>query len=273
MYILNGKIYKNNEGTIAPTSQAFMFGYGVFETLKVLKGKILFMEEHLERLEKGCRTLNISLNEEKSKIVEDSYKLLKTKNIENGVLRISYSKGEDENYLVVSTRESSYKKEDYERGFNITFSKLRKNENSILTYIKSNNYIENLFAKQVANERGFDEMLFLNTEENIAEGTSSNVFWIKDNIVYTPSIECGLLAGVVRQQVLRSLEGLRVKVRIGKFTKEDIMNSDEVFLTNSVMDIMPVSKIEDKTFNIGENTLTRDIINRYKELIGEESER
>ncbi len=272
LYILNGEVYKNDTNTISPTSQAFMFGYGLFETLKISKGQILFLDEHLKRLEDGCKILDLALNTERSKIIEDSYRLLEFNNISDGVLKVLYAKNGCENYLVLTTRENSYTRDDYEKGFKIMFSDLKRNQDSILTFIKSNNYIENLIAKEKSKKLGFDEVLFLNTDDFVCEGAVSNVFWIKRNIVYTPSVECGLLPGIVREKVLVVLKRLGLEVKTGEFTRDDIMNCNQAFITNSVMDIMPVSQIEDNTFRIDENSLVSKIIKEYNDLVGEEYE-
>lgn len=272
MYILNGEVYRNDVNTISPTSQAFMFGYGLFETLKVSKGQILFFDEHLKRLEEGCKILNLDLNTQTSRIIEDSYRLLEFKNIKDGVLKVLYAKNGCENYLLLTTRENPYTESDYEKGFKIMFSDLKRNQDSILTFIKSNNYMENLLAKEKSAKLGFDEVIFLNTDDFVCEGAVSNIFWIKEDIIYTPSVECGLLPGIVREKVLIVLERLGFKVEIGKFNKEDIINCDEAFITNSVMDIMPVSQIEASTFIIDENSLVSKIINEYNDLIGEDYE-
>lgn len=272
MYILNGEVYQDKDKTISPTSQGFMFGYGLFETLKVLNGKILFFDEHFTRLESGCQTLKLTLHTERSKVEDDCYKLLKLKSMENGVLKILYAKDADENYLLLTTRANSYTEEDYLKGFSLMFSKYKRNQHSLLTFIKSNNYMENLLAKQEASELGFDEVIFLNVENHLSEGSISNIFWIKDGVVHTPSVDCGLLPGIVRDKVLISLKRLGLQIKVGKFNKADIVNADETFITNSVMDIMPVFRIEDKRFKIQKKSLTKQIICEYNKLIGEEYE-
>lgn len=272
MYILNGKVYEDDEQTISPTSQAVMFGYGLFETLKVLNGKILFFDEHFDRLRSGCKALKMILHTEKSGIESDCYRLLKLKNIKNGVLKVLYAKNTDGNYLLLTTRENSYTEEYYSKGFKLIFSDQKRNQHSILTFIKSNNYMENILAKELVSEIGFDEVIFTNTDNHLAEGSVSNIFWIKNEIIYTPCIECGLLPGIVREKVLICVKRLGLEVKVGKFNREDIMDSDEVFITNSLMDIMPVCIIEDKYFEIDQYSITAEIICEYNKLIGEEYE-
>lgn len=269
MYILNGKIYDNNEKTINPLSQGFMFGYGLFETLKILEGKILFLDEHIKRLEESVKKLSLNLDMDNIALVKDAYRLMELNKVENGVLKISYVKNDDENYLLLSTRENSYSDNDYIKGFKLMFSGTKRNENSILCFLKTNNYLENLLAKDIANKRGFDECLFLNSKDFIAEGAVSNIFWVKDNVIYTPSIECGILPGVVREKVLECIKRLNICVKIGEFTKSELLDSREVFITNSVMDIMPVSLIEETRFNVDKTSVTTKIINEYNTLIGE----
>lgn len=273
MYILNGKVYENEENSISPMSQAMMFGYGLFETLKVFNGKILFLEEHLDRLVAGCKILKLDLNKSKRLIEDDCYKLIDKENFKNGVLKILYAKNNNEDYLLLTTRKNSYAEEDYNRGFKLTFSKYKRNAYSKLVYVKSNNYMENILEKEIASENGFDEVIFLNTDDFIAEGAVSNIFWIKDQVIHTPSIDCGLLAGIIRDKVILCGQELGLEVKIGKFTIEDLMESDEAFITNSVMDIMPVCKIENKSYVIGKDSISYRITDKYKSLLGEDYER
>ena len=272
MYILNSIVYENDEKTISPLSQAMMFGYGLFETLKVSNGKILFFDEHFDRFQSGCKILKLNFHKNKSEVKDDCYRLLKLNSIQNGVLKVLYAKNDDEDYLLLTTRINSYKEEDYLRGFKIMISEVKRNQYSVLTFIKSNNYMENILSKQEASESGFDEVIFLNLDDYLAEGSVSNIFWIKGDIVYTPSIECGLLPGIVREKVIRSLDKLDLTVKFGMFTIDDITNADEVFVTNSVMDIMPVCQIEKKLFNIEEASITQRITKEYEKLIREKNE-
>ncbi|AFS79113.1 aminodeoxychorismate lyase PabC [Gottschalkia acidurici 9a] len=273
MYILNGSVYKTEENTVSPLSESFMFGYGLFETLKVLNGKILFLEEHIDRLISGCKTLKLTLKDSKKNIELDCYKLLELNQVKNGVLKILYSKNRDKEYLLLTTRHNPYTEENYKNGFKMMFSDIKRNQHSILAFIKSNNYMENLLAKQVGAENGYDEVIFLNTDGFIAEGAASNIFWIKSGNVFTPSTECGLLPGIVRDKVILISQKLDLKINIGKFSKGDILDADEVFITNSVMEIMPISNIGKKVYNIRENNITKNIIKSYIKLIGEINEK
>ena len=130
-------------------------------------------------------------------------------------------------------------------------------------------YIENLIENKKAKEKGFNEVIFLNTDNFMAEGSVSNIFWIKDGEVFTPSVDCGLLPGIVREKVILCSNNIGLKVNEGKFSEEELIKSDEVFITNSIMDIMPVSSILNNEYSINENNITKSIIESYNRMLGE----
>ena len=268
MYILNGTIYKMNEKTTLPLSQAFMFGYGLFETLKVEDGNIIFFDEHMNRLIEGAKILGLKLEEESADILKDCMKVIQFKELKCGVLKISLFRDIDGDSLLLTCRKNTYESEDYLRGFKTTFSQWKRNSHSLLVNVKTNNYLENILEKQKATEQGFDEVLFLNTDDFVAEGAVSNVFWVKDNTVYTPCASCGLLPGIAREKIIQCAINLGIDIRQGEFTKQQLMDADEVFITNSVMDVMPVTSIEDTDFELKKDSLTRRISEEYNLMIG-----
>lgn len=269
MYILNGTIHKNSVKATSPLSQAFMFGYGLFETLKVKDGKIIFFDEHITRLRNGADILRLKLDRESDDILKDCMKVILFRELTDGVLKISLVKDIDCDSLLVTCRKNPYGSEDYLRGFKIIFSDTKRNSHSLLVTVKTNNYLENILEKQKATEKGFDEALFLNTDNFVAEGAVSNVFWVKDNTVYTPCVSCGLLPGIVREKIIECVKKLEIEIRQGEFTKDQLLDADEVFITNSVMNVMPVSSIEDTEFEVKKDNLTRRITEEYNLLIGQ----
>ncbi|KNF09204.1 aminotransferase, class IV [Gottschalkia purinilytica] len=269
MYIsINGKIVEDKNSSISPMSEGYMFGYGLFETIKVVNSKMCFLEEHIERLKKSCKKIGLEFNFNIKEIENRAYKILEKNKLNIGAIKIVYSKNGEENYLIITTRKSSYTENNYKVGYKICFSDIRRNPDSILPYIKSVNYMENIIAKKIGNEKGYEEVIFLNTKNKIAEGSVSNIFFIKNDILFTPSIECGILPGITRDKVIDIAKELDVKVNIGEFSKDELLNADEVFITNSLMDIMPISNIDNKLFNIEKNIITCKIMNKYKSLIG-----
>lgn len=171
------------------------------------------------------------------------------------VLKITVS---SENILV-SSRKNTYTTEDYERGFTTEYSKVKRNETSSFTYHKTLNYGDCLLEKRQAKARGIDEPVFLNTRGEIAEGASTNVFFVKNGEIFTPSVDSGLLPGILREYICSHYP---VKQQI--IRPDEISQFDEMFLTNSLLGVMPVRSLESFVFPSCEKG--REILKEYRKF-------
>lgn len=215
--------------------EGYFFGLGVFETIAVVNGRAVLLEEHLNRLRKGMRFLGLNGDTDKEQILE----YLMQHPMAHGVLKISVS----ESNCILTHRQNPYGSEQYQKGFRAKLSRVIRNETSPLTYHKTMNYGDCILEKRKALEEGFDEFVFCNSKGEICEGTSSNIFFVKDNVVYTPKLSCGLLPGIIRAYLMGT-ENIAEAV-IGR---QEISAYEECFLTNSLMGIMPVTSLEGYTF-------------------------
>lgn len=231
--------------------KGLFFGKGLFETILV-KERAIFLEEHINRINNSCKILNI----EKYVEYNDVLNFIEKNNIKNKALKITIT---DKN-IIYSTRDIQYKSEDYKRGFSICLSSVLRNSTSMLVYVKSTCYIENIMEKNKGKNLGFDEIIFLNEKGYIAEGATSNIFFIKNNKIFTPKVKCGILNGIVRQWVVDNFI-----VEEGEYKIEDLLMSDAIFITNSIVGIMKVCEIEGKKFNSHDKI--EEIINCYKTYI------
>ncbi|GAA0117357.1 aminotransferase class IV [Clostridium senegalense] len=230
----------------------YSFGRGCFETI-LIKEKPILLKEHIKRLNDSLKILKI----DKTITVNEVMEKIETLKIKDKALKIMVSR---EN-VIYNSREIAYKESDYSKGFNITISNVKRNENSDLTYIKSLNYLENIIEKEKAKNKGFDEVIFLNTENYIAEGAVSNIFFIKNDIIYTPSIECGILPGIIRGFLVDNIENIGYKIVKGRFTKDELLNCDGAFITNSLMGIMKINSLDH--IKINENHMVDKIRSYY----------
>ncbi|KIR03265.1 Aminodeoxychorismate lyase [Lachnospiraceae bacterium TWA4] len=224
--------------------EGYFFGLGAFETIAVKNSKPILLDYHLERLKKAMKFFGIE-------------KELPPIEFTNDVVKIVVSK---EN-IVITTRENHYTEDDYQKGFRLDFSKVRRNETSSLVYHKTLNYGDNILEKRLATSRKIDEPIFLNTKGEIAEGACSNIFFVKGNKIYTPKTSCGLLEGTMRRYILEHYtvsECIIMPEEIGEF--------DEVFLTNALMGIMPVRQFEGYSYTNW--TVTNQLRKEYGEFIG-----
>ena len=238
-----------NSDSISIDSGVF-FGRGVFETILVKEFPI-FLKEHIERLNKSI--IELELGELIS--IEDVITFINQHNIKNKALKITVT----EKNLIYSVREIKYKDDDYKKGFKVGISKVLRNSTSRIVAFKTLNYLENIIEYEVCQRKELNESIFFNEQGNLCEGCTTNIFIIKDKIIYTPSIECGLLPGVVRQWIINNFDVIEKKI-----TKEELLNSDEVFLTNSLVGVIKVSKIENKLFN---SEIVEKIKEQYDEAI------
>ena len=166
-----------------------------------------------------------------------------------------------ERNTIITTRQIPYKGSDYENGYSLGLSEVRRNAYSNLTYIKSFNYVENIIERGIIIDKGYNEALFLNTDGLLSEGAVSNIFFIKNGIIYTPKIKCGLLPGIVREFVIQNSSAMGFNVEEGEFTYDQLLDAEGVFITNSIMGIMKVSKIDDKVLN--QSTVVSEIKRYY----------
>ena len=229
----------------------YFFGRGVFETILV-KDKPIFLKEHISRLNEGIKILNIG-----DKVIEeDILNIINKHNIKYCGLKIVAT----EKNIVLEKRDIPYKFDDYLKGFSLKLSNINRNSKSKLSYIKSINYLENILEREEALNSGYNEVLFLNEKGYLSEGSMSNIFIIKDKEIYTPSIKCGLLPGIVRNFLIKEY-----KIIEKELTLEDIMMADEIFITNSLLGIMRISKFENRILT--ENKITIMLRKEYEAKI------
>ncbi|MCI6042317.1 aminotransferase class IV [bacterium] len=238
--------------------QGYFFGIGAFETVAVEEGNPVLLKEHYERLFRAMEFFHLKLSadelEEKvGKALEDAFMKTGRK-----VLKITAS----EKNLLVTTRENIYEEKHYEKGFSTDFCCVRRNETSPLTYHKTLNYGDCLREKHLAHDRGVDEPVFLNTKGIIAEGATTNVFFVKNGEIFTPSVECGLLPGIMRAYICRRNHVCEKDIDPG-----EIDDFDEMFLTNSLLGVMPVSVMGRHRFPSG--SVSHKLLKAYREFCRE----
>lgn len=213
----------------------FRFGLGAFETIAVEEKKPVFLDQHLRRLEDALKQLNVIHRDYKHDEVAAKIRSLSSgSRWRRAVAKVIVS----ERNIVFSFRENPYQKELYEAGASLTISNVMRNESSPLTYLKTLNYGDNYLEKARTKADGYDEVIFLNTGRFLAEGAVSNIFCVKDHVIYTPAVSCGLLNGIMRRHVMNM-----TTVKEAAIMEEQIYTFEEMFITNSLMGIMPVKSI------------------------------
>lgn len=244
-------VYEDDNITL---DEGILFGRGVFETIQWDKNPI-FLKEHLERMKASMKLLGLEELEE-----DVLTNFLEKQNIVDKVVKILVTPKN----IIITKRKNQYRNTDYQNGFTLRLSKVIRNSTSNLCYIKSINYIENIIEKNNAMENGYNDAIFLNEKEMITETSCANIFIIKNNIIQTPNVGSGLLSGIVREFIISKFRVEELNLSI-----DDIKSADEVFITNSIVGVMPVVKIDNTTFNIGNKTIeVRKIYEETRKLLG-----
>ena len=266
---VNGSIIEDYKVHISPLCLGTAYGYGLFETLLILRGKPVFFDEHIKRLNDSAEFFNIKVFS-KEAILEWLMNLINVHKVCNGRARIMLTatdkalnndKLSSKLFITVSSC-VPYAEENYARGARLGFLSFTRNSNSIIIKHKTINYLENIMGQQHARMNNWDEALFLNSEGFIAEGTKSNIFLVVgNNKLITPDVESGILPGITRAKIIEiaTKEGFTVMEK--KVSIEELASAEECFICNSLMGIMPVSFIMKSDYGFGGRKFTkRDVV-------------
>lgn len=217
MYYLNGVI--SSEELL---NEDFFYGYSLFETMYGINGKVLFLKEHIKRMLESAKLIGINIKNDIDKDINNFIK--KFGKMEEFMFKIQVS---NNNFYMKVVKFNGR-----EANGGITASFVKKYYQNEMGFVKSANYLGNILAKK---ELDSFEGVFVNRQGIITEGTMSNLFFIKNEILYTPSLDLNILSGVTREIIIKISNSLGIKVQEGHFCKKDLLESEGVFFTNSLM--------------------------------------
>lgn len=274
---LNGSLVPKEEAKVSVFDRGFLYGDGAFETVRIYDGKPFMIDEHITRLLNGLKALRFQKLPAGLKVY--ALKLIEANKVKNGVLRIAVTRGEltagidpsacKEPTVVISAKEGMpYNEGLYERGFKAIIPSVRKDSRSPLCKVKSANFLTHILAKAEASDAGVDEAIMLNYEGFLTEATVSNIFVVKGNALITPSVESGILPGITRKVVLEMAEKMGLEVAECEIRPAELYGADEAFLTNSLMEVMPLVEVDKKAIGNGlPGKITREVRKNYQQLV------
>jgi branched-chain amino acid aminotransferase len=243
---INDELASIEDAKISVLDHGFTVADGVFETLLVTDGNVFALDRHLTRLAKSAVGLGIAPPNPSRISKGISQVLAKNPKIDFGRIRVTLTSGAGplgsdrttgEPTLVISIAEQA----TWPESTTILLVPWTRNENSPLAGLKTTSYAENVFALAAAKEHGFSEAIFCDTSGRLCEGTGSNIFFVKDQTIITPSVESGLLRGITRDLVIESARDAGFTVVERNVDPLELWQSDEVFITSSTRDIHPVT--------------------------------
>jgi len=258
--IINGNIVEKSKAGLAPDDHSYRYGDGLFETMKITNGNSLLEEYHFERLFSGLETLKFKCPAlfTKQRIIEQVRELCKKNNNEASArVRLSVSRGNgglydcdnDFSYLIESWPLDQ--KGINENGLIIDIFPDARKSIDVFSNLKSANYLPYVMAAIWANENKLNDALILNQHDRICDSTIANVFWVKGEKIFTPPLSQGCVAGVMRKKILDirlQIADLGLHIEESELAPDDLLNADEVFLTNVMTGIRWVKQCGNKTY-------------------------
>ena len=276
---INGTLYNKEDAKVSVYDHGFLYGDGVFEGMRSYAGTVFRMKEHLDRLWESAEKIQLTIQMTKEEMSDAVNATLAANEIEDGYIRLVVSRGEGTlgldpnkcptpNIIIITDFITLYPDEFYQNGLEIITAKtIRNHPGALDPRIKSLNYLNNILAKIEGLAAGCVETLMLNHKGEVAECTGDNIFIVKDGKLLTPPVEAGVLEGITRGAVMELAAGDGVEVVESTMTLEDVYSAEEVFLTGSAAEIVPVIKVDGK--QIGDGTpglITRRVADLYSQL-------
>ena len=253
---LDGRLVPGEQAAISVMDHGVLYGDGVFEGIRSYSGRVLKLQTHLRRFFESAKAIRLSLPYTAEELTDAIRSTLKVNGRTDGYIRLCATRGVGSmglnpflsptpSVFVITCDLKMYPQELYDNGMRvITSSVIRNHPAALSPRIKSNNYLNNILAKIEAIDAGCLEAVMLNSQGNVAECTGDNVFIVKQGVLLTPPLHAGILEGITRNIVIDLARGQGIELREIDLTKHDLYTADEMFLTGTGAEVIPVTEID-----------------------------
>jgi len=275
---LNDKLIDVDKACIQVTDSGFLYGAGLFETMRSCNGVVFALADHLDRLFFSAQALSINNPYDRKYITDAIYQLLQANKLTDARLRLTLTNGPisqaDEQrkstLLITATKLQPYPPEYYKKGVTVVLCPFRQNPSEPIYGHKTINFYPRMMALNLAHQKRAAEALWFTVDNRLAEGCISNVFLVKDSLLMTPPIRTPVLAGVARKTVCQIALKNSIKLVEKDLYINDLLEADEVFLTNVIMQVMPIIKVEKHTVGNGKvGPMTKKLIELFDKLVSQ----
>lgn len=275
---INGELFDEETAKISVFDRGFLYGDSVYEATRTFNRKPFRLRRHLERLFNSAQKIELGPTLSRDDILKAVEQTIAASPHDNHSIRIILTRGTNRdlgldpelassNNLIVMTKAIPPNPEWwYTDGVSMIFHKKKSTQKGSLP--KSGNYQENMLAHKDAITRGATDAIMVNTEGHVTEGSTSNIWMIKDDVIYTPALADGVLEGLTRQTLFELGRAQGLAMKEVSLTQEDFLSADEVFATSTTRNIVPVTKIEGRLIGDGRpGKRTLDLLKRYLEFV------
>lgn len=280
---LNGEHVTKDKAVVSVFDHGFLYGDGIFEGIRAYDGVVFKLREHLVRLYESAKSILLNIPLTPAEMEEAIVETLRRNQLSSAYIRLVVSRGNGDlgldprsckkaNVIIITENLKLFPSEFYEKGLKIITVPTRRNiPDALNPKIKSLNYLNNVLVKIEAAQAGVLEALMLNHEGYVCEGSGDNVFIVKNGKIITPPSYLGALEGVTRNAILEICEREGIRASETPFTRHDVYVADEVFLTGTAAEVIPVVEVDSRI--IGEGTpgsMTQFLTEQFKKLTAED---
>ncbi len=300
MIWVNGRMAPKSQASVSVFDHGLLYGDGIFEGIRVYKGKIFKLGQHMDRLYRCADKIFLDIGVPREEMIDIQRRCVAANNLVNGYIRLVVTRGEGSlglnpyqcpkaGIICIADTITLYKPEMYEKGMRVVLANRPKTPIACLDpRVKTLNYLNNIMAKVEAIHLGralgitrpedqLLEVIMLSTEGKVAEGSGDNIFIVKDGTVLTPPTEVGILEGITRRFVKDELcPMLGIPVEEKYFTIDELYDADEVFLTGSAAEMIAVREVLEHrdlkltgthTISDGEGEITKKLRMKFREIV------
>ncbi len=260
---LNGKFVDESQAMVSVFDHGLLYGDGVFEGIRAYNGLVFKLKEHIDRLYESAHTIMLKIPLTKEEMTEAVKASLRVNKLRDGYVRLVVTRGEGDLGLdprkcarattfIIANKIQLYSQKLYDQGLAlITVATQRNVPEALNPQIKSLNYLNNILAKIEAVNAGYEEAIMLSHSGYVTECTGENIFIVRGKQLLTPPPYVGVLRGITRQTVMDLGAQQKLHVKEDLLTRHDLFNADEVFLTGTAAEIVPVVKIDGRVIGAG----------------------
>ncbi|MEA1959010.1 MAG: aminotransferase class IV, partial [Chloroflexota bacterium] len=275
---INDKIVNRDKAAVSAFDRGLLYGYGLFETMRSYGGAVFRLDRHLNRLTRSAEAIGLAPALDVPQLAFAVAQTLDANGIADARIRLTVTAGQGGRALslpasgpltvMIAVEELALPSPDvYSKGLSACIVSIRRNSGSPLSRMKTIGFMDNILARDEASRKGADEAILLNERGRVVECSTSNIFIVESGGLVTPPLDSGILSGVTREAVIELASQIGIEVKEETVAIERLLLADEVFITNSIIELMPVVSIDGRAVGAGgPGEMTRRLMSAYREL-------
>lgn len=277
---LDGQYVTKENAKVSVYDHGFLYGDGIFEGIRIYNGNIFRCKAHLDRLYDSAKSISLNIPLSYDEMLEVMAETVRRNDMRNGYIRLIVSRGPGNlgldptrcpkaSVIIIVEQLAIYPEEAYLIGLKaVSVSQRRNIPDALNPKIKSLNYLNNILVKLQSNYSGAGEAIMLNSQGYVTEGSSDNIFIIKNGVVYTPPCYLGALEGITRQAIIDLCGELGIELKEVPFTLHDVYIADEVFFTGTAAEVIAACEVDGRTIGSGTaGPVTLQLLEAFRQIV------